>query len=161
MPTDVTLVDGEVVTYEEAQARAEETGNATLLLNGQEVPDPLPVAPPVGYSPGPDLTALIAQAVQRELLLRGDAEVDTAEEAEDFDHPEAFEPFSAYEVDGMSREELLEEMLSRGMLERQKPAPDDAPGVSAPSKSNPPAEVEGGEGGASPKKAPPPAPAGG
>lgn len=137
MSEDVTLVTGEVVTLEEAQAMAEETGVSTLLLNGSEVPDPLPVAPPVGYSAGPDLTDLIRQAVAREIGLRGSDELDTADEAEDFDHPEAFEPFSAYEVDGLDRDELVEELRRRGVMLREKPAPDDAPGAAAPSSADP------------------------
>lgn len=158
--TDVVLVDGTVLTLKEAQDLACEQGRAVMLQNGGEVCCPVPVAPPIGFSEGPSLMDQVRNLVLREIALQEDLVVDTAEEAEDFDVGDGFEPFTRHEIEGLSREELIEEARLRGMVREEKPV-SEAPGVTAtPSKPNPPAAVEGGEGGASPKKAPPPAPAG-
>lgn len=54
---------------------------------GRELPDPVPVAPPVGYRPPPPLADMIRRMVQSELLAQAadSMEIDTAEEADDFD----------------------------------------------------------------------------
>lgn len=54
---------------------------------GQEVPDPVPVAPPVGYRRPPTLQENIQRMIRSEMLQQAAAAegFDTFEEAEDFD----------------------------------------------------------------------------
>lgn len=75
-------------------------GKAVLLGDGREVFNPIPMAPPVGYTPQPTLMELLDTMVKRHLVgLRGDDEIDTVDEAEDFDvEDEIPDPFSIYEM---------------------------------------------------------------
>lgn len=67
---------------------------------GREIPDPTPVAPPVGYNRQPTMVEHIRAMVQGELLRRAAEEsgAETFEEADDFDIP-GDEPFSPYEAE--------------------------------------------------------------
>lgn len=158
MSNEVTTIEGEVLTLEQAQEKAAAQGYAVQLVDGSEVGDPTPVAPPIGFTEGPDLIDQIRNMVRREMALKDEEVID--DDDEDFDHPDLDEPFTRHEVEALSRDELLSELQRRGMLREKKAAPD-APGVSAaPSKPNPPAPKEGGEAGGS-QKAPPAPPPGG
>lgn len=67
---------------------------------GNELPDPLPMAPPVGYQPEPTLGEMIRRFVQSEQLrAKADAEgFDNWEEANDFDIPDdPLDPDSPWE----------------------------------------------------------------
>lgn len=141
-PPDVVLPGGEVVSLSTAQGVAQITGVSVMLENGAEIPSPLPVAPPVGFTPGPDLIDQIRSMVRRELTLGDREELEESEdEAEDFDHPDLDEPFTRYEADGLSREEVLREAIRLGWKPPSpapKPAADAAPGVSpAPASESP------------------------
>lgn len=66
---------------------------------GREICNPLSLAPPVGYTPEPTVMELI----ERQLALRlqqlaGTDEVDSMEEADDFDMEEEWDPTSLYEI---------------------------------------------------------------
>lgn len=66
---------------------------------GREIVNPLSLAPPVGYTPEPTVMELI----ERQLALRlqqlaGTDEVDSLEEADDFDLEEEWDPTSLYEI---------------------------------------------------------------
>lgn len=69
-------------------------------LDGKEYPDPVPVAPPVGYTDLPDLMTTIRRMVHNELfsnVLRSN-ELETFEEAEDFEvDDDADFPLTDYE----------------------------------------------------------------
>lgn len=68
---------------------------------GREVPDPVPLAPPVGYRPPPTLADMIRRMVQSELLTQAaDLEdFDSFEEAEDFDiEDDPLDPKTPYEA---------------------------------------------------------------
>lgn len=72
-----------------------------LPLNdqGQLVPDPIPMAPPVGFKPSPSMTDLIRQqvlAVSREAQRAG---YDSLDDADDFDVGDDQEIQSPYELD--------------------------------------------------------------
>lgn len=138
MSETVTTIEGEVISLEEAQDRAAESGLAVQLADGSEVCDPTPLAPPIGFTHGPDLIDQIRNMVRREMHLRDDEVLEeTEEDAEDFDHPDLDEPFTRHEIDGMSRHELFQALQERGMLKPGKPtgeapkAAEDAPGVEA------------------------------
>lgn len=144
-PTDeVTLAGGEVVTLEEAQLRAQQAGQSMLTVDGSEIPSPLPIAPPIGWQKQPDLMDQIRSMVMREIGLRDDLEVDSPEDEEDFDMADLDDDFrTPYEVEGLTREEILREFRHR-VAERDEQrapmppaAPDDAPGTEADPASAP------------------------
>lgn len=71
--------------------------------HGQEILDPTPMQPPVGYKKAPTLSEQIAQQVRQMKLelLRDDSLEETDEEADDFEVGEDFEPLSEHENDHM------------------------------------------------------------
>lgn len=106
--------------------------------DGKEYPDPVPMAPPVGYDHPPDLVTMIRSMVRAEEFRRAvDAEgFETFDEADDFeteDDMEFFDKLTDYEK----------------VFEVPTPAPEKAetPKIAA--------KVGGGEGAASPEQAAP------
>lgn len=110
------LVDGSVPSDEEMLEKAVEagwsddpgTGHAILVEDergapGYEVLNPLPVAPPIGWTPTPPLEELIRDHVRREFVqLQGEDELDDIIDAEDFDVPDELPDLSTiYEFVGM------------------------------------------------------------
>lgn len=74
-------------------------GKAVLLPDGREMLNPLPIAPPIGFRKEPDILEQVAAQVRKHYeMLRGDLEVDTIEDANDFGEDEDFEPSSVYEI---------------------------------------------------------------
>lgn len=69
--------------------------------SGQEKPDPVPVAPPVGFVKQPSLAEQIRDMVRSERLAREVAEsgYETFEESEDFDVGDDYDPRSPFEND--------------------------------------------------------------
>jgi len=129
---------------------------------GQLVPDPTPMAPPIGFKPQPSMVEIIRKQVQlasEEAKRQGN---ESLEEADDFDVGDDPEISSPYELDEESevpirvlaaraaeaQEQYLEAKRSAG-LRMQEDARNPIP--------EPPAE--GGKGGGSPEP-PPPAPPG-
>lgn len=70
-----------------------------LTQHGEEIPDPTPVAPPLGYKKIPSLAEQIRQAILSEKLKEAAAAagVETFEEADDFDVGDDYDPRSPYE----------------------------------------------------------------
>ncbi|UDN67853.1 hypothetical protein [robinz microvirus RP_147] len=69
--------------------------------DGKEYPDPIPMAPPVGYSAPPTIMEMIKSMIHSErLLAQADSEgFDTYDEAEDFDIPDdPMDPHTDYEA---------------------------------------------------------------
>lgn len=64
-----------------------------LNAEGKQVPDPVPMAPPIGYKRQPSLSEQIRQMVQSEHLAMAarEAGMETFEEAEDFDVGDDYE----------------------------------------------------------------------
>lgn len=67
---------------------------------GREIPDPTPVAPPIGFNRQPTMVEHIRAMVRSEELRRAAeaAGAETFDEADDFDVPDELNPVSAYEV---------------------------------------------------------------
>jgi hypothetical protein len=67
-------------------------------VDGREYPDPTPMSPPVGYEPPSDLNIMLEQLFRRgEAVLRA-AEIETEEEANDFDiDDDPLDPLTPYE----------------------------------------------------------------
>lgn len=70
-------------------------------LSGAEMPDPTPMAPPIGYVKQPTMVEHMRQMIRSEhLRLAAEAAgAETFEEADDFDVPDDLEPLSAYEFE--------------------------------------------------------------
>lgn len=129
-------------TYDEDGVQA----TAGIGKDGKEYGDPLPMAPPVGFSNPPDLMEMMRQMLRNEQYqARLDAEgFDTFEEAGDFDVDDDPPP-------PLTLHEAL--LASPPAVPPASPAP---PPASAPQVT---AAVEGGEGAGSPTKPVPAAPA--
>lgn len=70
-------------------------------LDGSEIPDPTPMAPPVGYIKQPSMVDNIRNLIRSERL-RQDAETagaETFDEADDFDIEDDPEPISQYDYE--------------------------------------------------------------
>jgi len=100
-------LDGEIPSEEalvEAMKNAGWTddprdGRTIILEDGREVLNPLPCAPPIGYVESPSIMELIAQQIRaHNLLIAGNDEVDSLEDAEDFDVDDEFDHSSEYEI---------------------------------------------------------------
>lgn len=67
-------------------------GAAAAVLDGRgrEIPDPTPMAPPIGYRPPVHMTDLIRQTIRSERLAQEarEAQMETFDEADDFDIPD-------------------------------------------------------------------------
>lgn len=55
---------------------------------GEEILNPTPMQPPVGYRAQPSLIETIREQIRQHHLLLADTEIDTEEEADDFDVPD-------------------------------------------------------------------------
>lgn len=114
------------------------------------IPDPVPIAPPIGYKRQPTMTELIRNAVKSErLALEAElAGYETFEESEDFDVGDDFDtPVSPHEFEGQPsiselRQAVAEERVRRGL---------------DPNTGEPTGKAEG-EGPPPPKPGGPPAP---
>lgn len=72
---------------------------STLDPQGREVPDPTPMAPPIGYKRTPSLAEQIREMVRSERLAMEAAAAgfESFEEADDFEVGDDFDPSSPYE----------------------------------------------------------------
>lgn len=107
-------------------------------LDGREYPDPVPMAPPVGYDAPPDIMQMIRSMVKSEQLRQRLEEegFETFEEADDFElEDDPLDALTPYEK----------------IFEVPTPVPE-KPLISNVTEG----KGGGGEGGASPEKAPPP-----
>lgn len=78
--------------------------------NGEEILDPIPMQPPLGYKRTLSLSEQIAQQVRlHNLALQDDAIDETDEEADDFEVGDDFEPLSPHENDHMPSVKKLKE----------------------------------------------------
>lgn len=75
-------------------------GKSFLLEDGREVPNPMPVAPPVGYISEPTIMDRLSQMLDKRLaaLLEAQALEETEAEANDFEIDEDEEIRSIYEI---------------------------------------------------------------
>lgn len=117
-------------------------------INGQEHLNPTPMQPPVGYKAQPSLIETIREQVRAYHLLQNSEEVDTEEEADDFDIPDdPIDPESKWENDHIptlkeARERLSQlEELEKSYLSQsdRKDITANAPGAGPPEKG--PAQV--------------------
>lgn len=78
------------------------TGRAVLLPDGRELLNPTPVAPPAiiaAYSEEMSVNDLVARALARHnALLKGNDEIDTEEDLDDFPEDDDYHPITMYEA---------------------------------------------------------------
>lgn len=115
-------------------------------VDGKEYPDPVPMAPPIGYTAPPNIMDMIRSMVRSEELKRKlDAEgFETFEEADDFDiEDDPLDPLTPYEKIFYPEEERSAPGPN-GMAGPQagKGVAEAAPAVAAPSET----PVKGAEG---------------
>src|SRR5262245_39658933 len=66
--------------------------------DGREYPDPVPTSPPIGYQPPSDIMTMLESMFQRSKALLEAAEIETEEEANDFDiDSDPIDPLTPYE----------------------------------------------------------------
>lgn len=108
---------------------AEKLRRKRQLPTGEEIPDDVPMAPPIGYVRQKSMVEIIREQIRSAALAEAAeaAGAETFDEADDFDIPDDIEPFSAYEM-----EEIFEPVRA------PSPAPAEAP---APAGSEPAAPV--------------------
>lgn len=91
---------------------------------GRELPDPVPMAPPVGYKKVPSMVDTIRDMIRSEKLRAYALEqgAETFEEADDLDidDPDDFEPYSEHEVDDLTP---ISELRARKSAAETPPTP--------------------------------------
>lgn len=101
-------------------------GKAVLIRDERgnpayEVHNPIPHAPPIGFEPTPAIEELIRDRVRAEYArLRDDDQIDTLEEADDFDVPDEVPLSSIYEVHQMKDEAPRPPAVEISMEDRAK-----------------------------------------
>lgn len=141
-------------------AMAQHPKGAPLNALGQEVPDPTPMAPPIGYKPSVSLRDQIREMIRSEALAAyaDSQDVDTFEEADDFnvEDDESYDPQSPWELEyeplapgELTRRRQEEYVRQRQSEENPDPRREVQPVVKEPvAKPEPVQEVGGGGGGA-------------
>lgn len=77
-------------------------GRAVLLPDGREVLNPVPMAPPVGFKEEDSMMEVMEKMIKRHLHgLRDEDELDSVEDALDFDVPDDLDIVSPYDVEMM------------------------------------------------------------
>lgn len=84
------------------KAMSEHPKKLPLDGKGQLVPDPTPMAPPIGYKPQPDMMEMIRHQVRMASMEAERAGLETEDEADDFDVGDDQEIRSPYELDAES-----------------------------------------------------------
>lgn len=86
---------GEVMSEDDIEFAYTREGRHEL---GQEFPNPVPMAPPIGFVPQPPIWEQIRAMVQRELgAQRAGEDAETFDEADDFDVGDDYDPSTPYE----------------------------------------------------------------
>lgn len=117
---------------------AEKLRRKRQLPTGEEIPDAVPMQPPINFVRQPSMIEHVRNMVRSEQLrLAAEAEgAETFDEADDFDIPDDIEPYSAYEM-----EEVFEPVRP-AEPDRAAPKLEDSPG---PDGAEPPTGVKPAE----------------
>lgn len=111
---------------------------------GQFYPDPVPIAPPIGYVQEPSMFDRVRDMIRKEASLRAQAEgFETFEESDDFEVEDDYEPFSPYEL------HFVEQAVPDGPIVRPE-EPESAPSSAASSSERRPNTPSGSEAGLDP-----------
>lgn len=115
-----------------------------LDLHGRELPNPTPLAPPVGYKKQPTIAEQMRAMIRQASFEARQMGAETEEEANDFDVGEDFDPTTPYEHD-FEMDPALEAMLALSSKPPRAPA--------AKPSAGPKQAPEGTEGGEAKPKA--------
>lgn len=139
-PYEVITPDGEVIAHEDVLFAYTREGRRVI---GKEYPNPVPLEAPLGFVPAEPLHLQIRRMVMRELSDQAAAEgFETAEDADDFDVGDDYDPSSPFELD----------------FEPTEPWPADPEIIAREQAAVAASASSGGEGGPSPpSESPPPA----
>lgn len=126
---------------------------------GQLVPDPTPMAPPIGYVKQPSMVDIIREQIRLAGLEAANRGFESFEEGDDFEVGEDYEPQSAYELDEEQYQAAPPAVLKAREAAKTNP-PNPPPSPSLPSSPNSKAGGGGGGGedGGVTQSAPPPGP---
>lgn len=103
---------------------------------GREKPNPLPLAPPVGYVKRKTIAETIREAIAQASFEAAQRGAETEAEADDFDVGEDMEPHSPWEND-FELDPALEAMLALQSAPPAEPAPPAKPAPPASSSATP------------------------
>lgn len=99
-PGEVLGADGEIVPPDVVEQAYTREGRRAI---GKEYPNPTPMAPPIGWHPQEPIHEMIARMVRNgvheQLQRERGEELDSPEEADDFDVGDDFDPEAPYEHD--------------------------------------------------------------
>lgn len=141
LETYIDHIDKRDGTIERHTASAQDV---YLDERGREVPDPTPIAPPVGWNPQPTLVEMIRNMVKSEKLAQeaAAAGAETFEEADDFEVGDDYDPESPYENDfdppvkdivkAVEESKKKSEGVSGESPDAKPKAPEEPPAPSAP-----------------------------
>lgn len=94
---EVVTPDGEVLTEEQVRFAYTREGRRVV---GKEYPNPVPMEAPIGFVPMKPLHEQIREMVLREIGSQAEREgFESAEEAEDFEIGDDYDPASPWELD--------------------------------------------------------------
>lgn len=99
-----------------------------LDLHGRELPNPVPLAPPVNYKKQPTIAEQMRAMIRQASYEAASAGAETEEEANDFDVGEDFDPTTPYEHD-FDMDPALEAMLALQSRPPEERSPNPSTGV--------------------------------
>lgn len=121
--------------------RERSTQEMYLDEHGREIPNPVPMDPPVGYVKSPSIADLIRQQIKAVSAEAAMAGFETEEEANDFDIGDDDEPHSPWEND-FDIDPVYEHMLARMSAPPSPSAPSKAAEPPKPAGDREPSGVE-------------------
>lgn len=108
---DVPITEAEAYHNEQHPLREQSVQSLYLDEHGREVPNPIPMQPPIGYVRRDSIADQMRRMIQQVSEEARMAGAETEEEANDFDIGEDFEPSSQWE-DNFEVDPTLEAMLA-------------------------------------------------
>lgn len=97
-----------------------------MTVDGAEIPDPTPMAPPVGYKKQPSMFDIVREQVRLSKLAE-EAGAESFEEANDFDVGDDYDPESPHETEELDG--LIDTYISQGRIVNTPHGPAVAPPV--------------------------------
>lgn len=111
-----------------------------MTVDGAEIPDPTPMAPPVGYKKQPSMFDIVREQVRLSKLAE-EAGAESFEEANDFDVGDDYDPESPHETEELDG--LIDTYISQGRIVNTPHGPAVAP-LSASSEADESPSQKGG-----------------
>lgn len=149
-----------IAMIEEKEAAIAAHAKGKPLVGNLLMPDPTPIAPPIGYRKQPSMVDIIRDQIRQAGLDAQRAGGESFEEFYDFDVPDEQDFISTHEVETETPLSVLRDRAREAALaERAAKAPIITPPSDPSHSPSPPAEREGEKGEGSQNDPPPPPPA--